>query len=402
MLELTGDHIQKLNDEDLRELVVKLSDAELRRRGLPVSGITAGGNQTAADGGLDVRVEVATADASRLDFIRPPVTGFQVKCQDMQPAEIATEMRPKGSLRPVIKSLIAQRGAYVVVSSKGSVTDGALQRRIQAMQKAVATEPQASRLTVDFYDRVRLATWVRGYAGVEMWVRGRVGDRLQGWQPYGPWTSDQTNSPYHHDTAGRLIAKTSGNAEAMSAAEGIDILRQKLRAPGGVIRLVGLSGTGKTRLVQALFEPGVGNSEPLDAAVALYTDLGHSPEPSARDMLIRLGASQQRAIVVVDNCNPGTHRTLTDIVTRHQTSLSLVTVEYDVADDEPEATEVFELAPASDAVLESILGRLAPHVTQADRGRIAEFSSGNARVALALARTLERGQTLIWSLSSNC
>ena len=157
---------------------------------------------------------------------------------------------------------------------------------------------------------------------------------------------------------------------------------------------MGLSGTGKTRLVQALFEPGVGNSEPLDAAVALYTDLGHSPEPSARDMLIQLGASQRRAIVIVDNCNPGTHRTLTDIVTRHQTSLSLVTVEYDVADDEPEATEVFELAPTSDAVLESILGRLAPHVTQADRGRIAEFSSGNARVALALARTLEQGQTL--------
>jgi hypothetical protein len=311
----------------------------------------------------------------------------------MPAAQIEAEMRPSGVLRPVIKSLVAGAGAYVVVSSKGSVTDGALQRRLKAMREAVATEPLASRLTVDFYDRVRLAAWVRSYPGVEMWVRERVGDRLQGWQPYGNWSSDQTNSPYHHDPSGRVIAKTSGNAEALSAAAGIDSLRQKLRSPGNVVRLVGLSGTGKTRLVQALFETGVGTAEPLDTGLAIYTDLGHAPEPSARDMLLRLGATHQRAIVIVDNCNPGTHRALTDIVAV-QKSLSLITVEYDVADDEPEATEVFELTPASDAVLENILARLAPQVTQTDRSRIAEFSSGNARVALALARTVLQGQTL--------
>ena len=394
MLELTGDHIQSLNDEDLRELVYKLCIAELRGAGLPASGVTAGGNQTAADGGLDVRVEVPDTHSARLDFIQRSVTGFQVKCEDMQPAKLINEMRPGGELRPVIKSLIERSGAYIVVSSKGSVTDSALRRRVDAMASAVASALNSPQLKLDFYDRGRLAAWVRVYPGVEMWVRDRVGDRLQGWQAHGRWTTDTTGTPYLHDPSGRLIAKTSGSADAMSASDGIDSLRQKLRCPGAVIRLVGLSGTGKTRLVQALFEPGVGTAEPLDEAAAVYTDLGHGPSPSARDMLLRLGAAQQRAIVVVDNCNPETHRSLTRVVARHPKHLSLVTVEYDVADDEPEATDVYELAPATDGVLEEILGRLAPQVTQTDRSRIAEFSSGNARVALALARTLQHGETL--------
>ena len=56
MFEITGDDIAALNDTDLRTLVGRLCEAELRRRGLPVSAVTYGGNQTAKDGGLDVRV----------------------------------------------------------------------------------------------------------------------------------------------------------------------------------------------------------------------------------------------------------------------------------------------------------------------------------------------------------
>ena len=55
-LEITSDDIAQLNDEDLRSLVARLCESEARRRGLPASYVTWGGNQTAADGGLDVRV----------------------------------------------------------------------------------------------------------------------------------------------------------------------------------------------------------------------------------------------------------------------------------------------------------------------------------------------------------
>ena len=385
----------RLGDEDLRALVVKLCEAELRSGGQPSSALLAGGNQTAKDGGIDVRVQLAETDGS-LDFILRAATSFQVKCQDMPAAEITKEMRPGGNLRESIKDLIANKGAYVIVSSKGTVTDFFLRQRLNAMRDAVADQPGAFKLTVDFYDRDRLARWVRQYRGVEMWVRERVNARLQGWQGYAPWAGGEQGDPYLHDDTARLMERRGGGtANVVSVPAGVDKLRTALSKPGQVIRLIGLSGTGKTRLVQALFESGVGSTEPLDQAIALYTDLGHSPDPTARDMLLHLGAIEQRAIVVVDNCNPTTHRTLAEVVRQHHNQLSLVTVEYDVADDDsPEATEVFELAPSSTQVMEGILRRLAPELSSPDRHRITDFSGGNARIALALARTVERGETL--------
>lgn len=425
-LELSGEHVAMLGDEDLRSLVVKLCEAELRRTERPSSAVLAGGNQTAPDGGVDVRVQLETTDGAPAsdggatasataaalkepaagaaldsepqsparDFILRPDTGFQVKCENMPAAAITEEMRPKGVLRDCIKDLIARKGAYVIVSSKGTVADVYLSKRIQAMRDAVADQPSHSDLKLDFYDRDRLARWVRQYPGVELWLRERVNARLQGWQGYGRWAG--ADVAYLLDDTARLVERTGGGAaKALSVAEGLGRLRAALSKPGQVLRLVGLSGTGKTRMVQALFEKEVGNGEPPDRAFVLYTDLGNEPEPSAREMLLRLGSKEQRAIVIVDNCNPKTHRTLTDVVSQYKKHLSLLTVEYDVADDDsPDATDVYELAPASAQVLEGILQRLVPHLTGPDRHRITEFSGGNARVALALARTIEKGETL--------
>jgi len=56
MFEITAEDIALLNDENLRALVARLCEAEVRRRGFSTSCVTWGGNQNAADGGIDVRV----------------------------------------------------------------------------------------------------------------------------------------------------------------------------------------------------------------------------------------------------------------------------------------------------------------------------------------------------------
>jgi hypothetical protein len=87
--------------------------------------------------------------------------------------------------------------------------------------------------------------------------------------------------------------------------------------------------------------------------------------------------------VVIDKCNPATHRALAQIASYERNKLSLITIEFDSAEGEAEETKVFQLEPASAKILAEILKRLAPHVSQADRDRIADFSGGNARIALA-------------------
>jgi hypothetical protein len=167
MFEITGDDIAALNDEDLRTLVGRLCEAELRRRGLPLSAVTWGDNQTAADGGLDVRVALPVGTPMS-GFIPATATGFQAKASDMPRSKIAEEMKPKParSLRPVIAELAEAAGAYIIVSSKGSTADKTLTSRRKAMAQAVKDLPTAPGLTLDFYDRNRVATWVRDHSGI--------------------------------------------------------------------------------------------------------------------------------------------------------------------------------------------------------------------------------------------
>jgi hypothetical protein len=360
---------------------------------LPLSGVTAGGDQNAADGGIDVRVSRPKGSAAG-DFIPRDDNGIQVKLPDMPKAAIIAEMRPNGALRPVIGELADQGGAYLILSAKGSASDSSLKSRRAAMREAIADHPNAAALHTDFYDRERVANWLRLYPGISAWVLERVGRAVKGWQSLANWSEGGASSqPYLIDDTACITDERSREQENLPILEGISRLRESLRKPGKCVRLIGLSGLGKTRLVEALFDSEVG-SNPLPAAMAVYTDNADEPDPSARDMARRFVESGQRAVLIVDNCNPATHAALSQICSASGSAVSLITVEYDVRDDEPEGTEVFRLGTASEGVIDRWLERSCPHVSQVDRRRIASFSDGNFRVAKALAHTISKGETL--------
>jgi len=186
MFEIIGNDIALLNEEDLRTLVALLCESELRRRDLAIASVTWGGDQNSSDGGLDVRVELPAA-ALIEGFVPRPITGFQVKKTDMPRSKILEEMRPHGILRPVIRELADKSGAYVIVSSTDSTSDSALQSRRTAMAEAVQGLPNRNALTLDFYDRTRIATWLREHPGLVLWVRERIGKPFTAWRPYGAW-----------------------------------------------------------------------------------------------------------------------------------------------------------------------------------------------------------------------
>lgn len=374
MFEISGDDIANLGDADLRTLVARLALAEIRANGSPSSCVTAGGNQDAADGGLDVRIECAS-DFLIPDFVPRRLTGFQVKKSDMPVSAIRNEMRPNGILRDVIRELADASGAYVIVSAQGSVADKPLADRREAIRDALNDLPNAADLHTDFYDRDRLSTWANEYPGIVTWVRSRVGRSLSGWSGIGDWESgsDGNPKPFLLNDKACLIDESSNKRENLAISEGITRLRATLRTPGNSIRLIGLSGLGKTRLVQALFEKGVGE-DPLDLSIAVYTDYSEETVPTARNMARDLVARGQRAILIVDNCNPATHAELARLCTVTASKVSLITVEYDVRDDEPEHTEVFRLQSASPELVTEWLKQGFSDISQIDREKIAEFS----------------------------
>jgi hypothetical protein len=394
IFEITPEQIGSLNDSDLRKLIAYLCEQELRAQKQSPVAVTAGGNQNAKDGGIDVRV--ALPDGSAITgYVPSATTGFQVKAQDMPRAEVLEEMAPKGFLRPSIAEIAERSGAYIIVSSKGSLADTALTDRKDAMREAVQGSEFGVSLTVDFYDRERVAMWVNQHPALIPWVREKIGQPLAGWRPFGDWSSSPTDidKPYFLDEGVRLLSSSIDNANGLTATDGVNSLRGVLDKPGGVVRLVGLSGVGKTRLVQALFDDRVG-SDALAARDAIYTDISDSPNPVPMELATRLVALRQRAILIVDNCGADLHQKLTTKVSDGQSLLSLITVEYDINDDEPERTNVFKLEVASVELIEKILEDRFPQIASPSRRTIAEFSDGNARIAFALAATAQSGDSL--------
>ena len=394
MFEIIPDDVALLTDEDLRTLVGRLCESELKRRGFSASAVTWGGNQNAPDGGLDVRV--ALPAVAQIDgFVPRPNTGFQTKQMDMPRSEILEEMRPEGLLRPAIRQLADQHGAYIIVSGKGSTSDTVLSNRREAMLEAIGDFPNAESLTLDFYDRTRVATWLRDHVGLIPWTREKIGRPIQGWQSYGAWaySPNGAGDEYLIDDQVRIHIDAQSTDDGLSALDGIARIRDRLREPRKIIRLVGLSGVGKTRLIQALFDSRVGKNS-LDTSLACYTNVADAPDPAPATLASSLIAARQRAILIVDNCPPDLHRRLSEICRFPESTISLITVEYDIREDQPEGTEIFSLEPSSNELIENLIWRRFAHISPVDARTIAEFSGGNARIAIALSETVERNETI--------
>lgn len=394
LLEISGDDIAQLDDAALRELIGLLCEADYRLAGLSTKGITWGGHQDAPDGGLDVTVR-SDDTPPKSSFIPKKTTGFQVKIPDMSKAKILAEMQPEGSLRDEIKALIKDKGAYIIVNSKGSTTEKSLQQRVEAMRKAVSNESGSDKLTVDFFDRNRIASWVRLHSAIILWVRNKIGKNFQGWRSYDNWanTPGGLEEEYLLDKDLRLFDGTQAHQGASSIQDGLSAIRTILSISKTSVRLAGLSGVGKTRLVQALFDKRIG-TQPLNASLALYTDISYTPDPSPQVFAEQLIARKTRAILIVDNCPPELHRQLTEICSQQHSNVSLITIEYDIREDIPDETNVFRLEPASEELIEKIINKRYLHISQVDARTIAHFSGGNARMAIALANTVKRNETL--------
>lgn len=393
LLGINEDDIAQLLDADLRSLIGLLCEADYRLAGLPTKGITWGGHQDAGDGGLDVVIRGEEVPPTT-SYIPRRVTGFQVKKPDMPPAEIKKEMRPKNVLREEIKNLIREGGAYIIVSSTASTTNTTLTNRISAMKEAVIDIENHENLALDFMDRGRVATWVRSHPWLILWVRNKIGRQLRGWRPYENWANapDGIEEEYLFDKGLRLYDGTKSRDRSISVEDGLLRLRKILNRPGKSVRLAGLSGVGKTRLVQALFDGRIGE-DALNPINAFYTDSG-SPDPDPQTFAEQLIALRTQAILIIDNCPPDLHRRLTQTCVANESTISLLTVEYDVREDIPHETNVFRLEPASEELIEKLIDKRFSHISQVDARTIATFSGGNARLAIALATTVQRDETL--------
>lgn len=392
--ELDAAAISALNDSDLRELVARLCEAEVAKQGIPVDCVRWGGAQETIDGGVDVKVDTAHG-VSEMSFIPRQNTIFQIKKHTMPKAACKKEMQKVGEPKAILLDLAFQKGAYIIVSGFDNCSEAMLSERIKGMQEATIALQNKDDLYLDFYGRDRLSSWLRLHPSVALWVRYRLGVSLAGWKPFGRWAATPIglDDEFLSDDHLCFIDMQSHSKETKTIKEGIHLVRSRLRSPKSIVRIIGLSGVGKTRFAQALFEPNVG-IEALPASDVIYADIGNGLTPTASELVTYLIHNNFATYLVLDNCPADLHQKLQKQVAESHANLRLLTIEYDISDDKPEATEVVHLEPASEKLVSLLTQKRFPHLGHVNSDLIAKFAGGNARIALALASRVESDETL--------
>ncbi len=229
----------------------------------------------------------------------------------------------------------------------------------------------------------------------ELWLQSNFGLTCQGWQGYGNWALVPVDgcSEYIHDSEIRFKSAKSGCSE--NIIDGINTTREILSSQS-CVRLIGLSGVGKTRFAQALFDESIGEKA-LDKNSVFYLDANESmPVPTPEHLLRTLiEKKKEPSVIILDNCSSETHKTLSDILKTSTCLINLLTIEYDIRDDIQEGTsDILVLEGMSTNVLSKILEQNKPTVNSELLERVAELAMGNARIATLLLNNIESKDNL--------
>ncbi len=392
--DITDKDIAELNDEDLRELIGKLCEATLNKNNIDTICVTYGGNQNEPDGGVDVRIK-STDEFNDNWSVPRNNTIFQVKKPTMPKSSIKKEMLNKeGKVKDSIKELVKLNGAYIIACSGDSLSDKRKNERITYMRELLSSIDKKQNIKVDFYDSKRIATWVKQFPAIIIWVNDKIGKRTMGWKNYYNWSNSTEDEKEFIIDEENFLHKDNFNKEnERTIVEGINEIRELLSKERKVVRLAGLSGVGKTRFSQALFDENIGNNALFKEKV-IYCDIGNEPNPVPIAFIQELIALQEKVILVIDNCDKELHNKLAEFVCDMSSKLSMLTIEYDVKEDMNIESYNYYLDTSSDNTIRKLLKRDFNYIEDSNIETIVKCSDGNFRIAKYLAKTIERDESI--------
>ena len=392
--DITCKDIKELSDTDLRELIGKLCEATLNKNNIDTMCVTYGGNQDESDGGVDVRVK--SNECFCEDWAIPRNnTIIQVKKPKMPPSEIEKEMINKeGNVLESIKELVSVKGAYIIASSGDNLTDKTLKNRIDKMKSIMSEIDKDGNVKLNFYDSKRIATWTNKFPSIIIWVNERTNNRTIGWSTYYNWSNpNEIEKEFIIDEDIFLHKDNFDKNNKRTIIEGINEIRNLLSQEKKVVRLAGLSGVGKTRFAQALFDKNIGENS-LNKESVIYCDISNEPNPVPITFIQELLLLQKRVILIIDNCDKELHNKLAEFVCDISSKLSMLTIEYDVKEDMNIESYNYYLDTSSDNTIRKLLKRDFNYIEDSNIETIVKCSDGNFRIAKYLAKTIDRNESI--------
>ena len=164
------------------------------------------------------------------------------------------------------------------------------------------------------------------------------------------------------------------------------------------IRLLGLSGLGKTRILLETFRPKENdNNSLLTSNRILYVNCNDYPNQiNFAEIITKVKAEKEDAVLIVDNCDISTH----NLIVRNLNGLSLITI--DSNPEESSRTEGTNYITIGKNDLSDVVSNLVDNdflnVGKENIAKIKDFSQGIPLMAVLLGKSVKNGEKFIGKL----
>lgn len=330
--------------------VNRLMTLERQASGLAGTALSASYRDNISDEGVDAEL---VSDVST-EWVPSGRSAWQFKAGDLKPSACQAELRGAAFAQEILR----EGGSYHLVLG-ASLTPRKLEKRRAALAEEVAALGiDADDESVQILHADLLATWAESFPALAVWPL--LGGNGHGTLTFEGWSASNKHTAAFVESDDRTTIQESIR-ELIGGAETVDL------------RVTGVSGLGKTRLVMETLR-----SSDMDNLVVYL-----KAEGTPHAVMTNLMAQGRNAIVVVDESTRDQHRSLAEMVPTGS-PLRLITI------GEPDKqggllAPTFALTSFDGDAMQELIARNQPSLVPELRRVLAETAAGNIGFALYLA-----------------
>ncbi|MDD4439926.1 MAG: hypothetical protein PHS04_18120, partial [Tissierellia bacterium] len=352
------------------------------------------------DGGEDGYIRWDHSSIEKTDYFPNKSILFQCKqrtsSKGFGAADCEKELLNRGkiSVKERIDSHFLENGTYILFCNLP--WDSLMQNeRIKGFRKGLRTAqaPYAETCDIQIYDGEKIADWTNQFPAAVLYVCECVGRYIpSGAQSWGEWEKypDNTNTFFSDEGLQDIITG----------------IRKNISGKQKVVRIIGNSGLGKTRIALEAFRPPEILSSNLSPDDAIQSGLsaGVVYFDNAQDVQQLISAirtwrqNKLSGTIIVDECDCETHDRLAIEIKHPDSCLSLLSIDY-TDDCGIREDPVYKIQPVSNDIIEKIVLEQFPGLPKPDVKQIVDFTQGYPEMAVLIAKDRKAGAESIGTIT---